>query len=377
MLFKKNYGELVQRSLNYLKANTRITNTNIGGITRSLIEIINKNISEYYDILDVNMNMGFLSTSEGYFLDLIGDLFNMPRIQATAANASSVDGVQKFYVVSGYLIDKVPSGIIPANTVVSSTDGSLNYYISADTNFSASATEVYVPITANAVGTKLNVPQNTLVSHNLNISDLFTTNEKSIVSGTDTESDANYKYRLMNATVAAEKANEISVRLAALSVNGVADVIIKPYARGIGSFDVIVIPVEGIATDSLISSVQSAINDVTACGMKGTAIKPTIVPVDIEVKLIFNNNATDFEKSDIKSQVKTSIEKYTTNIPLGGEFIYNELIQQIMDVSQKIKDTMVTCYFFREEPTFLGNVSIYWDEMFYPNPNSAEAIRVL
>jgi hypothetical protein len=55
----------------------------------------------------------------------------------------------------------------------------------------------------------------------------------------------------------------------------------------------------------------------------------------------------------------------------------NELRQQIMDVSPKIKDHVISCYYFREEPTFLGNVDIYWDEMFYPNPSSPEAIRVL
>ncbi len=54
----------------------------------------------------------------------------------------------------------------------------------------------------------------------------------------------------------------------------------------------------------------------------------------------------------------------------------NELRQQIMDVSGLIKDHVIHCYYFREEPHMLGNITIERDEMFYPNPNSAEAIRV-
>jgi uncharacterized phage protein gp47/JayE len=181
----------------------------------------------------------------------------------------------------------------------------------------------------------------------------------------------------MNATLSAERANEISIRLAALSVPGVANIIIRPYSRGIGTYDVIVIPTEGIATDTLILSVQDSINSVQALGMAGTAIKPIIVPVNIEIKLVFTNDATDYQKSQIRSMVKTAIENYIVNIQIGQPFILNELRQRVMDISELIKDHMISCYYFREQPTFLGNVEIYWDEMFYPNPNSAEAVSVI
>jgi len=377
MLFKKNFGELIQSSLSYLRSNTQITNVNIGGITRSIIEIINRNIADYYNILDTNMAMSFLSTAEGYFLDLIGGLFNMPRIQASKASATSVDGVQKFYVSTGTLFDLIPSGFIPVNTTVTTEDGGIQYFVTANTNFAAGATDVYVPISSTSVGSKVNVPISTLTVSGLNISGVFTTNEKSIVSGTDTESDSNYRYRLSNATLSAEKANEIAIRLAALSVNGVSDVVIKKFARGIGTYDLIVIPVEGVANDSLVSSVQGAIDSVTAYGIKGTAIKPTIVPVEIEIRVVFVDTATDFQRSQIRALVKTTIERYIVNIPIGGEFILNEMRQQIMDVSPMIKDHVINCYYFREEPTFIGNVSSYWDELFYPNQSITEAIRVI
>lgn len=377
MLFKKSFGTLVQESLTNLTYNTEITNTNIGGVTRSMLEIINKNLSEYYDILDINMAMGFLSTAEGYFLDLIGTMFNMQRLSPVLSSASVSDRAQKFYVTSGCLFDRIPTGVIPMGTIVSSQDGLISYKVSADTVFSSGVSDVYVPVTSTSYGSNYNVSRGTLVTHNMPVLDVWTTNETSIINGTDTESDSNYRFRLMNATLAAEKANEIAIRLAALSVNGVADVIIRPYSRGIGTFDVLVVPLEGIATDSLVHSVQNAIDSVKACGIRGTAIKPTIVPVDISVKIIFSNGVTEYRKSELRRLVKNSIQNYIVNIPVGGTFILNELRQQIMDVSPDIKDHIINCYYFRSEPTFLGNVEIYWDEMFYPNPNTPESIVVL
>ncbi len=377
MLFKKEYGELVQNALSYLETNTDITNTSIGGITRSLIEIINRNVADYYDVLDINMTMSFLSTAEGYFLDLIGSLFNISRTRSSRATITSADNIQKFYVTTGTLNNLIPAGIIPEATTVTTDDGSISYTVSSDTAFSVSATEVYVTISAGDIGSKYNVGTDTLTSTNLGVTGVYTTNTRPIATGQDTESDSNYRYRLSNATLAAEKANEISVRLAALSVDGVADILIKKYVRGIGSYDIIVTPTDGIATQALLVNVQSATDDVQACGMKGTAIAPTIVPVDIDLKLVFTDDATDYEKSIIRSNVVTAIETYIVNIPIGGTFILNELRQQIMDVSAKIKDHTIICYYFREEPHFLGNVEIYWDEIFYPNPNSSEPISAL
>ena len=377
MLFKKGYGELVHTALSYLETNTDITNTNIGGITRSLIEVINRNVADYYDVLDINMAMSFLSTAEGYFLDMFGEMFNMPRTRSAKATASSVDNVQRFYVTSGTLGDKIPGLQITAGTAVMTSDRSILFRTTSSVSFAGSATQVYVSIESDDTGSKYNVGKNSLTVTDLGIDGVFTVNDVPIISGTDTESDANYRYRLSNATLASEKANEIAIRLAALSVDGVADVIIRKYARGIGSYDVMVIPSEGIATQALISSVQSAIEETQAAGIKGTAIAPTIVPVNLEVKLIFTSDATDAEKETIRANVRTEIEYYIVNIPIGGTFIVNELRQRIMDVSPKIKDHMITCYYFREQPHFLKNVDIYWDEMFYPNTDTPEAIRVL
>jgi len=376
MLFNKTYSELMAQAMDDLEMNTDITNMNAGGVARTLIEVMNTQLAEHYTTLDVNQAMGFLSTADGYFLDLIGELLNTPRLEAGTASASYVDKIQKFYVPTGFLGDYIPSLVIPTGTTVSSPDQSIIYNTSETTSFSAGAKYVYVSIVASAVGATKNVGRNILVSNGLGIAEVFTTNESSIVTGTDTESDNNYRYRIANATLAAERANETAVRLAALSVDGVANIILEPYARGIGSYEVLVLPIEGIATTTLVAAVQTSIDGVQAYGIRGFASSPDIVPVDIEVRIVFIDGTTEVAEDRIRLNVKTAIEQYTSNIPIGGEFILNELRQQIMDVSEKIKDHNIHCYYFREQPHLLGNVEIEHDERFYPNPNSPEAIIV-
>lgn len=377
MIFKKEYGDLINQSIERLLKRTDITNTTVGGITRSILEVMNLNVSEYYNILDLNTAMAFVSTAEGYFLDLIADLFGMTRMGATSSSASAEDMAQKFYVTTGTLTDRIPSNIIPQGTEVSTTDGNIKFTVSSSTSFSPGATEVYAPITSNDIGSEYNVGVNALIVHNLGISDVYTTNEKIISGARDVETDENFRFRIVNATLTAERANETSVRLAALSTAGVGDIIIRPYARGIGTFEVIVIPAEGIATDGLVAAVQANIDEVKACGTAGYSRKPLIVPVDLEVRLVFQPYTNATEQASIRQSVRSAISQYIVNIPIGGEFILNELRQRIMDVSDSIKDHIINCYYFREQPTFLGNVSIYWDEMFYPNPSSSEAIIVL
>jgi uncharacterized phage protein gp47/JayE len=376
MIFRKDYGTLVKQSLQQLLTRSKITNQTIGGIARSIVEVVNLNISEYYDILDINTAMGFVSSSEGYFLDLIADLFNIKRSQAQTASAESGDMVQKFYVATGTLYDRIPDLTIRQGTIVSTEDGSIVFRVSADTMFALTNTYVYVPMIADAAGSNYNVAVNTLTKHSLGMNDVFTTNEKVVSSGTDIESDDNLRYRIASATLSSEKANETAVRLACLSVPGVANVVVRPYARGIGSFDVIVIPVEGIASDTLVSNVQSAINKTQAYGITGTAIKPQIVTVDLTIRLVFTKDTLESEKDSLRSEVRSAIERYIVGIPIGTTFVLNELRQRIMDVSQKIYDHTIVCYYFRGQPVFLGNYEVYWDEMFYPNPASVEAVIV-
>ena len=55
------------------------------------------------------------------------------------------------------------------------------------------------------------------------------------------ETDDNFRYRIVNQCLTLATSNETAIRLTALTVEGVNDVILKPYSMGAGSFTVIVL----------------------------------------------------------------------------------------------------------------------------------------
>jgi uncharacterized phage protein gp47/JayE len=79
MLEKKTYNELMDEALYLIPRNTDITNVNPGGIARSLLEIQNRQLAKYYDTLEVNHALGFLSETKGEYLDLIGQMMDCQR----------------------------------------------------------------------------------------------------------------------------------------------------------------------------------------------------------------------------------------------------------------------------------------------------------
>lgn len=79
MFIKSNKDERLQKMLDRLQKNTSITMTSAGGIARSMLEIFNEEFDDILETLDLNLVLGFLSTSSGVFLDYIGALLNCSR----------------------------------------------------------------------------------------------------------------------------------------------------------------------------------------------------------------------------------------------------------------------------------------------------------
>ncbi len=75
----KTFDELMAAAVERLSQNTPINNFSPGSIARALLEVTNEHIAQFYQALDFNLAMAFVSKAEGYFLDLIGELLNCRR----------------------------------------------------------------------------------------------------------------------------------------------------------------------------------------------------------------------------------------------------------------------------------------------------------
>ena len=352
MLFERTYEEILSEALTDLSNNTRITNVSPGSTARALLEAYSRHTNEAYQIFDLNLARAFLSGANGRFLDFIGELVGLERLNPEAAVASSESKSVRFYVDTGTFgdINGGASIVLPAGTVVSSEEGDsgITYRTTLTITLSSALSEAFVPVEAIQPGAQSNVGSNTLSFHNFtNYSDflndtLNVDNPNGIFTGRDLESDTNYRFRISQQVVAAEAGNLTAIRLAALSVPGVADIELSTFARGIGTYDVLIKSITPSVSDTLREAVQAAISEVTSQGIIGLARRPKETGMAFEITIYYRTtpgeSLTNSVKETIENNVIENLTNYVNSLDIGEEFIINEAVQRVLETDDRIKD---------------------------------------
>lgn len=378
MINKRTFEELQLDSFDYLLNNTDITQLSPGGVARSLVDITNQHIAEFYDVLDTDVSMAFLSTSNGFFLDLIGKLFGLSRIQKEQNTVLKDDRNIKFYSLSaGMALSKfITNNTIPQGTTITNSDSSITYTVTEDHTFSNTATEVFVSAVSTEIGPSANVGANVLTSHNLGNSSIGVTNIAPIFLGTEIETDEEFRNRISATATAAETSNETAVRLTALSVPGVADIQINPYLRGSGTFDVFVIPQGNRVPVQTLENIKARISQVAAFGISFNIREFDYIPFRLEATARFVRSTLDGEKEFLLNQAEKSILTYLGNIRPGGEFIVNQVRASIIDTDPKIVDSDVIFICLNKKAQIIRNFRIEDDELLIPDDDFSNPIVV-
>lgn len=369
-IITKTKGELMEEARSYLQSNTKLTNFSPGSVVRSILEVMTSQLAEQYDIMNANLLQTYVSSAVGNALDNIGSIFGMTRRTAARAEESSRTNF-RFYIdtSTGFTgaqlaslqyaenqAAQIPSVYvtstaftIPKGTIVRS--GNLEFSTTENAVFSGTDTSVGIPIIAAGFGADYNVPGYSIRDYILGSREfslikgyLKCENRQAIVSGSFVEADSSFRRRIMSAHLASQKANLTAVRLAALSVPGVSDVIIQEYSAGIGTFSVFVIADNPIPSDGLISSVEQAINFDKALGVRALVARPRYRGFEGRFKIDFQPNTSAAEKTTLQEQARITIELYINNLGVGGTFIANRLLERILSLSSKIRDVSVITF---------------------------------
>lgn len=364
----KIYGDIIQEVIQ----NTNITRSSPGSKTRALVSAISRKMGRMWNQFDLNMAQAYLDGAEGQFLDFLGNMMGMTRLGEEAASVGAADKNVKFFVTIGTFGD-INGGsaiLIPAGTLISTgpEGAGIQYRVVAATILLASQSEAYITVQSVRTGTDVNVGAAQLVYHNFsNYLDsanntLGVTNEASIVNGQDIETDTNFRFRIANQVTASEKANLTAMRLSALSVPGVADVVIVPYHRGIGTVDMLIKSTVPRISDSLVSAVQTAIDEVTSQGIVATARGPNEVGISMVGTLTLKSRVSSEEESNIISTATDNVSDYINTLDIGEEFVVQEIIERVLASSELIKQ--------------LGSTSVPLDKLFMYRPTKLEDNRI-
>lgn len=179
-------------------------------------------------------------------------------------------------------------------------------------------------------------------------------------------SNDSYRYEISQIVPSMATANYAALRLALLTIQGVKDVIGKEYSHGTGSFSFMLIPMYGFDEKEVISQMNAAIDATKAFGVRPNIIVSEKIPVDVSVQLLFHETTDEIQKANILTTTQIKLTEYFGKHEIGQSFIYNDMVQEIMNASDKIIDMEILAFSINNEPVLLTNHTLLDDEQLIP-----------
>jgi len=350
------FNGLLANAKTKLQEKTQVRAFSTGSIARALLETYIDTATSINNSLNIKMVDSLLSYSSGTSLDELGRLVGVARVGSSYAlgpvqiNIDPLSGksLADLKAIIASKVGEIPDDIvIPKGLEITNTSGAVVYNTINDVTLSDDP--VYVDALSSNYGVNGNVASGVLTKLRITsepliyIADyLIVSNPAPIDSGSDTQNDDNYRYAIANAYSNAARANYASIRLAALSVPGVADVVRIPYLYGIGTSGLFVISESPIVSQGVINAVQVAVDNVKADSQAIIVSAPTYVAFKMNVVLQFTPATAAGEKDQIVTGVTKNVINYVNNLLLGEEIVLNELRQVIQQTSENIYDHQIT-----------------------------------
>ncbi len=178
------------------------------------------------------------------------------------------------------------------------------------------------------------------------------------------ETDDNFRYRITRQCLVLAKANETSVRLTALLVDGVKDVIVKPYSMGAGSFTLIVLSDEDVTSKGILNAVKEAVSKVHGYGIRFNVVSPTLNYVSIKHRVFFKEGLSTNDIQELKNKVRLALLEYFSNMGVGEAINTDRITQLIMNVSPDIIQEANEGLWINGEKSLYVNQASRWFERF-------------
>lgn len=377
MINKKSFNQIQQEAVNYLLENTGITQLETGGAARSLVDVFSKHLADFYSRLDIDLSMAYLSTANGFYLDLLGNLFGVNRTSQNSVNVLAEDKILKFYVAEGAVLsDSIPTLTIPSGTNISTPDSSVVYTTTEDASFLQMDSHVFVSASAQASSTQEAAGVGQMNTHSLGLPGVLVTNMASLSVGNFVENDDDYRARIAASNTARQGANETAVRIAAIGVENVADVSVTPYSRGSGSFEVMVIPTGNRVPQASMDRIRAGIETVSAYGVTFDVREPDYVQLKLEMRVNFRQTTSDEQKAVLLRSIEASVLSYIGDIRPGEEMSISRVQSLALSESSEVQDAVVTYLCVDKKAQIVRNVRLEDDELFVPDEDTANPIVI-
>lgn len=188
--------------------------------------------------------------------------------------------------------------------------------------------------------------------------------------------DEAFRYRITKQIQIVASANKMAIRLAALSVDGVQDIMMKRFTHGTGSYSIYVISEAAITPQSLLDSVQDAIEDCEAFGVRGEVFRPIVLAVEMKIRLIFNKTVPDLDRKLSIAQSQDAVQNYVNSRNVGMPLSTNDIIKIIQEIHPGIEESILFDYKIDNRPVLAVDQHPAWNER-YIESDKPNAIYIM
>lgn len=258
-----------------------------------------------------------ISTASGKALEALARTHGQRRILPARAYSPTQERSFYFYA-NGETFGDLNSGssiTIPAGTVITptSTGGSqIQYIVKYTYTLPAGESKMYCAVEAVGVGSNQNVGPRVLNSHALESSypRLYCTNNYAILNGRDLESIEDLRFRLLSYFKSLVVNGYSNLRMEALSVPGVLEVVSIEGYYGMGTCGVFVFGADGFSSPELISQVQRKLNSIATPGLRVIVSPGVQVSFIFDLELVVPTQPTSAQQARIRSGIKRVMREY-------------------------------------------------------------------
>ncbi len=342
----KSKEQMLVATLNSLQKNAGISAISPGSIARAFAEAIHSEISDLYNSLKVSIEQSNLSTASGINLDMIGTLYNVQRRTISSELVPErVTGNIEFYLNTTHSSTvTIPKGTLVYNDATAFSSTQYQYELNSDIVIATGNTRAYGSVKAKFADNNVTAARNTLVRHNF-ISPpgivVYCNNPKEVYSSLNSESDDNYRRRIVSAIRGSASGTAESVRFAALSVKGVRDVKIREASLGVGTCDIVVIPETQAGISIMSQLVYEKIKSVKPVGINMNLRIATKKLVDVSATLTLREGTTGAIARSVENQSKIFLNRYLNSLTIGDSVSISEIERQMKLSSELIMSVTV------------------------------------
>ncbi len=343
----KSKEQMLVATLNALQKNAGISAISPGSIARAFAEAIHSEISDLYNSLKVSIEQSNLSTASGINLDMIGTLYNVQRRTISSELVPErVTGNIEFYLNTTHSSTvTIPKGTLVYNDTTAFSSTQYQYELNSDIVITTGNTRADGSVKAKFADNNVTAARNTLVRHNF-ISPpgivVYCNNPKEVYSSLNSESDDNYRRRIVSAIRGSASGTAESVRFAALSVKGVRDVKIREASLGVGTCDIVVIPETQAGISIMSQLVYEKIKAVKPVGINMNLRIATKKLVNVSATLTLREGTTGAIARSVENQSKIFLNRYLNSLTIGDSVSISEIERQMKLSSELIMSVTVS-----------------------------------